>query len=376
MDSNTSINEQVNESLQFATNQAPHEYHSVPIQFKQRTKKVILSICFIILYLVAALLIDVALSGNGIDYIILLTPPIVAIPLGIFTGIKLAAFDSIGKSKWTVGADGIKIYNRKGEITHSYDIDAYVRSNVVKNYTNGVYSGTSRSIEVIDERGKKKILAWHYNSDDFTRAVNDIEEIKVYGSFLAKGNDVEKLESVENKELANDDTVNRIFEIDKKEVSKGLFYKGSKSLLGWGITLIGFGVLTLFADVNEDTWILTLLVFAAGLALLAVQIISVRNAKSKIPRMIKIESERIIVDENTHVASSLKTIVVTPASYQISKTACFWIKITANNVEKEYCLGINRAAGPRNSYKDYAELCSCLRLWCGIRGIEFMNDLM
>ncbi len=376
MDSNTNINERVKESFQFAVKQAPHEYHSVPIQLKKSTKKVILSICFIILYLIAALLIDIGLSGNGIlDYVALLSPPIIAIPLGIFTGVKLANFDSIGKSKWTVGADGIKIYNRKGELTQSYGIDAYEGSKVVKNYNNGIYSGTTRSIAVIDDKGKKKHLTWPYGADDFTRAVNDIEEIKAYGSFLAKGNDAESLENVENNELANDETVNRIFEIDKNEVSKGIILKSSGSLLGWGAACIGFGVLS-FMAYFDDYLPLTILFFAAGIVLLAVKFISARNAKNKIPSLIKIERDRIIIDDAEYEAATVNRIAVTPVTYQISKASCYWINLTINGVEKEYCLGINRTAGPRNSYKNYVELCSCFRLWCGIRGIEFMNDLM
>lgn len=352
------------DNLKLATDQNPREYILA-------TSKVKLAIGYSLIFVLifGALTIAVVFGGSLIDWetnpvialLIVIIAIILAIALGVFCGVKSST------RKWTIGLDGIKIYF-DDKLKESFSIEGYTGSNTVRNYTNGIYTGTTHTISVTSSNGKSKKLEWPFAKERFSEAVECINELKYYGGFLAKGQ-----EAIDSSNPGSDPTVNKIFEIDKKKlggaVVRGVLVKLSPVFLVFAVLL----VLTLIG--RGDIPIELSLIFAVGaIGSLLWALVSGNKAKKKIPGRIEFRDDCVIVDGESYKKNQIKRIVATPANFSIGKKGCYWIRIRTINKDSLLCLG-RSFKDKKNTYADYEELIGTLRSWALRRGLDYNTDL-
>lgn len=345
-----------------ASNQAPHIYKAEG--FRKGTKA-ILSVCFVIIYLlVVALIIG---SNSDMNVALMLILLVLAIVGGIATGVSLSRIKT--DACVSIGADGIKVI-KKGVVKKEYDVDGFEGSNVVKNYTNGIYTGTTRSIKLTNEKGKQTSLIWNYGADSFAEAVQDIQELKNFGGFIAKG---AELNAINNSDDGAAEFSDKIFEMDREALGKGVINGGLTKFVGCAGILAVIAVIVILADRNTVLAIISAIMVLVALVLLGVGYALGKKAAETIPNSIKITGDAITVGEDTYSISSIQKMTLTPPNYEISYLKSYWLKIRSENQNKKYCLGRNKKN--KMTYADYLSLTYTIRDWSLKRGVDYKDEL-
>lgn len=348
------------EGLKLAQDQKPKEYILKP-------KRVLNAVAVSIALIVLLGLITFGMASSNWGYYDLYTILVTAgaVLLSIVIGILCGIASKV--KKWTIGLDGLKIYEND-KLKDTYPLSAYTGSNVIRNYTNGIYTYTTRSLDFINSKGRNTNLSWVFDAEKFSEAVEAISELKNYGGFLAKG-----MEAVDSNDLAADPSVNKIFELDRKQLKSKLMKVMFLKQIGFCILLIVVGVI--LAIWAGESGILGLAVLA-GIALIfkIVHMIQARKGAKKIPGKFDFREDKVIIDGDVIKQDMIKKISSTPVQFSIGKLGCYWIKIRTLNAEKEYCLG-RSLKNVKEGTVDYPFIVENFRKWAQRRGIEYNEDL-
>lgn len=354
-------------------NQAAREYVGKPAKIGKK-----IGYCFLYTFLFVGIftLISMGIYFYDNDLLADLTEdnPIIfviaaaaAVVLGIITGLKAAS--SVGTEKWVIGKDGIKIY-KKNELKKEFPIESFEGSKAIKNYYNGVYTGTSRFFKVVNSKGKTEELLWPFEEDEFSMAVQSIAEIRAYGGFLAKGS-----EARSTMDLSADAYDDKVFDCDKQNLCPAIS-KGKKiAFIVIGVFFLSSVCMSL-VTMRDD-----MVIGAVGLAISAILAIiffklassSNKKASKVFPEKITLKGDRIVIDSNSFNVNEIKLIQFTPINYSTATWHSYWLKIKTEEGTTEYCLGLNKSYNKTNA--NYPAFTSMLSDWCATRGVDCRQEL-
>ena len=352
------------EGLTLASDQSSREY--IKAVSKGRS---IFGYSLIFLLLFGGITTAVVMGGSFID--VDRDPELAVIVIGIACAFAIFLAVVLGlrvkPTKWVIGHDGVNIYNGD-KLKQSFPIESYHGSDIVRHYTNGIYTGTTRSINMTNAKGRNVSLSWPFAGERFSEAVESICEIKNYGGFLAKGQ-----EAIDASNAGVDPTVNKIFELPQKKLGKAVLssqtVKGLPFLIVLAIIAIG-----VYSSGNDMPIILPAIFIAIGGIFLFVYFMIGLQAKKKIPGKFEFREDSIIIDGEYYLQNQIKRIVATPVSFSVGKKGCYWIKIRTINKDVKFCLGRSRK-DIKHTYSDYNALVETIRNWALRRGLEFQDDL-
>ena len=261
-----------------------------------------------------------------------------------------------------ISSSGIDIIN--GKKTQHYEFKDFEGTDVVKHYTNGIYTNTTRAIKLRDTE-KNKV-----RSIDCTKLKPaEFDELIAY---LGK-TEFEQVEKTEATETYFD--TEKYFEINKDEICAK---RKSKNIISIVITLIVAVLLAVFFfAVIFSVDALIAVVSAVICALIAGVIVAIiaNNIKkfpASVPARVTIDNYNLGIDGTTIDKEKTAKIIMTPPTYT-SKDRVMEI-VMSDGTKHKYNFGRLRET-TNGTYPDYPSLFSNVKLWCLQRNISFLASL-
>ena len=248
--------------------------------------------------------------------------------------------------------------------TH-YSFEDFLGTNVIRNHTNGIYTGTTRFINFHvpgSENKKVKIDCSALKAAQFDEMI----------SYLSKN----EFKQAENKEALDDIfDVEMLFDIPKETIIKK--NKSASMLINVVIAIVAVVLELLFIVMLRET-ILTMILVCLVIALITGAVIAIRikqfnKFRDQVPEKITIDNHTLAVDGRTFPVERTVKIVMTPPSYDTKERL---ILITSNDKSvATYSFAKLDQSRPEMSYPDYPSLYNNIKLWCLQRDINFMASL-
>ena len=248
--------------------------------------------------------------------------------------------------------------------TH-YSFEDFLGTKVIRNHTNGVYTGTTRFVNFHvpgTENKKVQINCSALKSAQFDEMI----------SYLSKN----EFKQAENKEALDDlFDVEMLFDIPKETIVKK--NKSAATLINAVIIIVAVILELLFIVMLKET-VLTMILVCLAVALVAGVVIAIRvkqfnRFRDQVPGKITIDSHTLAVDGRTFPVERTIKIVMTPPSYDIKERL---LLITSNDKSvARYSFARLDQSRPEMSYPDYPSLYNNIKLWCLQRDISFMASL-
>lgn len=261
-----------------------------------------------------------------------------------------------------VCADGIDVI--AGKDTRHYDFADFEGTDVVKHYTNGIYTNTTRHIK-LNYREKNKILSVNCS------ALKPAEFDELI-SYLSK-NEFEQAEKTEATERYFDNE--KYFDINKDELCARK--KKNSTILIVTTLVIAVVLAVFFLAVIFSVSPAIAIVFALVTAIIAgaVTALAVRSLKKypdSVPSKITIDNYIIGIDGLTIDREKVVKIVMTPIKYNDKdRTLEIFMR---DGTKHKYNFG-KLTDSDKTTYTDYPSLYNNIKLWCLQRNISFMASL-
>lgn len=248
--------------------------------------------------------------------------------------------------------------------TH-FNFEDFLGTHVVRNSTNGIYTGSTRYIRLHvpgTENKNVQIDCSALKADQFDEMI----------SFLSKN---------EFKQAENTEAFDNIFDTEKLfEIPKQTIVNKNKTaaLLINAVIIIVAVLLEVFViRISKDN-ILTMIILCLVFALIAGAVITIRikqfsKFRDQVPEKITIDNYTLAVDGRTFPAERTIKVVMTPPTYNTKERL---LLITSNDkTVARYSFAKLNEARPEMSYPDYPSLYNNIKLWCLQRDISFMASV-
>lgn len=260
--------------------------------------------------------------------------------------------------------DGFEI--SKGSKVTKYAFSDFAGSKVTKNYTNGIYTGTTRELKIMGKDGKTFSLnAGKLSEKEFAELIN----------YLGKS---------EFKETHDIEAVEKYFD-EKKGFAiprETIINANKKKAVLWGVSLIVSAILCLvfsLAYLANESAIIMVVAIVFGLYIPVFGYLEFypafsasRKVKS-IPSAVVIESWGITVDSDIFKAENITNISMVPSSYKEILSRDFIITTKDGNTRK-YNFGPCKKDA-KATYAEYDQLYTTIKMWCIAKNISFMSIL-
>lgn len=255
----------------------------------------------------------------------------------------------------------------KGKKVTKYSYSAFAGSNVTRHYMNGIYTGTSREINIKEASGKiTKINANNLSKSDFAELVTYLGKT----SYM-KAHDMEVTAEYFNEGYE--------FRIPDEKIIKA----NRSKLVRWtafaALLLVVFLVMLVYSlgIPNTSAGFFTIMIFAgiAGVMDLFMEVIpaliTYRKVKN-LPNRIYVDRYSLSIGDMTFGADSILNILMVPADYTIMTRDM--TVITKDNKKYKFCFG-KMDAKNKYTYSDYDKLAGTLEIWCIVNYVNFMKIL-
>ncbi|MBO4909001.1 MAG: hypothetical protein J5476_06950 [Lachnospiraceae bacterium] len=261
--------------------------------------------------------------------------------------------------------DGFELV--KGKKVTKYDFSDFAGSNVTRHYMNGIYTGTSREIQILEASGKTtKINANNLSKGSFAELVTYLGQTR-----FTKAHDIEATAEYFKEGIE--------FQIPNEKIVKA----NKKKVIGWtafvvalAVLFIGMMIYSLITKYDSTTFFVIMIFAGLGALIeLFMELIpaAVTYHKMKnMPARIRIDEYSLTIGDKTFSSSSILNIMLVPAEYTILTRD--FIVITKNNEKIKYNFGKNDLKG-KLTYASYDKLSSAIEVWCIVNKINFMQIL-
>ena len=256
-------------------------------------------------------------------------------------------------------------YIKGDKVTH-YSFADFEGTKVVRNYYNGIYTGTSRYLHFHDTEKNKTVTI-----NCCSLKPEEFDELVAY---MGK-NEFEQAEKTEATERYFDNE--KYFDINKEAIVSDF---KSKKILTVAVTGIIAVILVVLLIVVLWEVSIAITIAVSGIIAIAAGFViglllrSVSRFPAKVPSRITIDSHNIAIDGKTFDKEKVARIIMTPSSYDTKDRELF-ITMT-DGTKLKYNFGrLNKAKPTVGTYPDYASLFSNIKLWCLQRNISFMASL-
>ena len=261
--------------------------------------------------------------------------------------------------------DGFELV--KGKKVTKYPYDAFAGSHVTRHYMNGIYTGTSREINIKEPSGKTlKINANNLSKGSFAELVTYLGQTR-----YTKAHDIEATAEYFKEGFEFPIPNDKIVGANKKK------------LVGWviftvALVVLFFGMLVYQLITGYDTaTYFVIMLFAVLIALveLIMEVIPgaiLYHKMKNLPNRIRVDEYALTIGDKTLSPASILNILLVPADYNILTRD--FIVVTKNGEKLKYNFGKNDYKG-KLTYEHYDKLSNTVELWCIVNKINFMQIL-
>lgn len=298
-------------------------------------------------------------------------PVVIGIAVAIVIALTLLVF-FLSKDKYiTFTENGFEITSGNNSTRYSYK--EYAGSKVTRNYTNGIYTGTSRVIKIKDLSGKTDDIECNgIGKDAFAEIVSYIS-----------------INEITQNEGAN--VPENYFDNEKKYfVPSDTLIKANQKHFATISVLAGIGSIALlviwiwagFADTDINGVRSGVISTAIVLGIIGIIIAAYYIAKQlrtfsrmkTMPTAITLDSTSLKIDDKVFLPVNISSISVVPGNYEIL-TRDLVIMTHDGNVHR-YCFGAGKNKNNNKlAYADYTELSNIIKLWCILNQVRFLYIL-
>ncbi len=324
----------------------------------------------------------VSASVRHIDYVTETKAVDFVIPFCISFVVFFAYYFLCGIQIVEITATELKISSSKNKKSKSVLIQDIINAKSIKNYYNGIYTGTTRVLYIKNEsrRNGKEEINLRISKEDFNLLMADISNIRDFGALTPKPEkteyDAEGIRKVTNYTI----------ETRKKEFL--VYYKRalkSDIILSSAIfaTVLVVMIVLLIVIKSRLMNIYFVIIIISTIAILLLKfiitpVVFIRKIKKDMPTKIILRDKDILIDDLTKIAASdIKGIYATPPAYTL--TGIFnnfgmrRILIDTNDGRIKLCFG------PRPSddlyLREYDNFLGAFHIWCNNNRIVFREEL-
>lgn len=280
----------------------------------------------------------------------------------------------ISNKQTVIELDKDKFRMTRGTKVTEFPLAAFQGSHVTRNYTNGVYTGSTRSLKFLSN-GKTKSLVVPLEDEDFTELVSRIG-LRKSGAEDLQDTAEEPLvfQGFETLEVPVDAFVER----NSKVFKRGIIV----SIVVFVVALLICVSLMIFSPQDRSfAVILGLLAVVLLIALLIAAV--VKNARFKknlktTPRTVTVDDTKLVLGEDSYYPDDIDSIKVTPPSYDSTNKDNEYRVLTIKKKSgdtKKYYFGRTKKGDEKMMYEDYKKLVVLLFDWCAIKKIHFLQVL-
>ena len=287
----------------------------------------------------------------------------------------LIGYLSVAKSSDTIiELDGGTFRMTKGKKVTEYPISNFAGSHVTRNYTNGVYTGSTRYLKF--KNGSKEVkLMVPLKDEEFAELVSRLG-LRCSGKEDLQDTEEAPLvfEGFETFEIPRDAFIER----NSRKTKRNIIV----SIVVFIVAIIICGVIIVLSP--QDALFAVIIgclavVLFIGLLLAAVSgnLKFKKNLKST-PSKVTVDNEKLMFDNDSYYPSDIASVVMTPSRYeQTGKDSEYRVLRIKNNSGdvKTYYFGRTQKGDPKMMYEDYGKLLAALFDWCAIKKIHFLQVL-
>lgn len=275
-----------------------------------------------------------------------------------------------------INLNGVTFYKSRKNYMY-YPLNTSFSSYVEVSTINGIYTGTSRSIQVPMANGKKKNIPLNsFSKNDFELAIADINNLRNYGNFDNIGNSVTPEVTVPNALQAR-------FYVPKQQfLASNKASKESPIALAL-VIIIPSIIITFFAYFlnyisKEYIWLPTVCISVLILGCVFISNLHTKMNLEKCPECIELFTDHLKVDNDIFPINTITKITMTPASYNLSTggmESYRSIKIFTPCGKAEYSLGQGNSENSKFVFSDYQMLMDSVKHWCFDHNVTYTEDL-
>lgn len=324
-------------------------------KYKLTNRKALAIVVFV---LIAGL--GTIVSVNALSHEAMLLGVIAAFVLGLILAIVSAV--CIKELYIRVLDDGFELI--KGKTAGKYSFSEFAGSNVVRHYTNGIYTGTTREIKVIQLNGKVgSIKCNNLSKDQFAELVSYLSAKE-----FKENHDINVSEDYFKQE--------RFFSINRDSIIKAVKSKVTLWVVIFAVLAVG-ALATLIIYLIDDNIafaVIAILVGIFAIIVLFCKVISEISQSKKIktiPDHISIDEYTFAVGDKSFRAEDILTVSMVPSSYEILTRDM--VLILKDGSKVKFNFGTSR--NTKGTYEKYDELFSTVKMWCIVKNINFMSIL-
>lgn len=290
---------------------------------------------------------------------------LIALGISVVLGIIFAIIAK--ESYFTVLKDGFEIATGKKVTT--YTNADFLGSNVVKHYTNGIYTGTTRELKIKDGTKTKEISCSHLSRSAFENLVaflgkKEFEEN--HDSQVTAGYfDTERFFKVPNNSILKANKL-KFFYYDFLDAS--FLIVGIVLLIAWLVTGRDSSVFVLFGSL---CLMLAVVIFFA----FTLPVIKTYKGVKTIPDHVSFDNNTLAVGPDTYTVDKVTGISMVPGKYQILNRD--FVVVTNDGVKHKYSFGRYNPNKEKSklTYTEYPDLYMTAKLWCLSNNINFQSML-
>lgn len=263
----------------------------------------------------------------------------------------------------------------KGKTVESYPLDSFAGTNVVRNYMNGGYVGSTRYIRFALPDNKIKQFDIPFDEKDYSDIVALLDRKKKTNTLT------EEVKEEINNTFEGEMTI----DIPREDLSAA-FAKSRKVRAAFSIiTLVISLSVCIVSFILLDIWSFLAMFVLFGLlgTTLAVAIFLYGRKESlkaleATPSSFTVKAGSIVFGDEEINASDISKIVVTPPGYDTTGKEYEFRKIVITNksgTDRTYYFGKTPKGDKKMVVYDYQAVVSTLDMWCFSHNIEFRQDL-
>lgn len=340
-------------------------------QSKKQNKAVVFIGVAAIIAILVFILISYAINTFRIYTVV---PDYFRYVIACVVGLASGALASIAAKQTIIVIDEESFTYTKGKKVEKYPLDSFAGTNVVRNYMNGAYTGSTRYIRFKTPDYKIRQIEIPFEEKDYSDIVS-----------LIKKNNANSISEEEKEEIREAFEGERRINIPRDELLKS-FSKSRKARAAFSIITLVISLTVCIASyILMDIWCFLAMLVMFGLLgpTLAIAIFlygrkeSIAAMKST-PSLFTAGPDSISFDDDVIPASAISGIVVTPPSYNSTGKDYEFRKvvITDNSgVDHTYYFGKTLKGNKKMSLKEYTGVVTLLEIWSFSNNIEFRQDL-
>jgi len=270
--------------------------------------------------------------------------------------------------------EGDKFRMTKGKKVTEFPLSDFQGSHVTRNYYNGVYTGSTRSVKYL-RNGKTVSLVVPLEDEDFTELISRIG---------LRRSGVEDLQDSEEGPLEFPGFEQFDLPVEAfEERNKKVFKRSIIVSVAVFVVALAICIAIPIISPQDSSFAVILGVLAVVLFLVLLIAAFIKNAKFKknmrsTPAKITVDNTKLVMGDDTYYPDDITSIRMTPASYDSTGKDGEYRVLTIkkkSGENKKYYFGRTKKGDEKMMYDDYNKLLVAIFDWCAVKKIHFLQVL-